>query len=172
MLGGRDISVAYTGIGPKRARDALESIAPLCAGGVIVNVGIAGALTDELSIGEWREIGTVAMDAPAAGPVRANLAGAHERAVLVTSEGGITNSAAALALAEKHDAALVDMEAYVIARFARHRKLRCHILKMVSDRADRNLTIDMEEALEIYRETCVSQVTRLLRRLRSAVNSN
>ncbi len=130
-----------TGIGVK------EINVPFDSNSIIINVGIAGALSNKFKIGDWIEISKV-------NNLNCNIVNKLKTATLVTVNQPIVNETEA----KKLDADLVDMEGYVVANFAKKNNLKCYILKMVSDFANENSSTDYKKSMETYNKTCFEKL--------------
>ncbi len=130
-----------TGIGVK------EINVPFDSNSIIINIGIAGSLTNKFKKGEWIEISKV-------NNLNCNIVDKLKVATLVTVNQPVVNETEA----KKLDADLVDMEGLHILNFTKENNLKCYILKMVSDFANENSSTDYKKSMETYNKTCFEKL--------------
>jgi adenosylhomocysteine nucleosidase len=126
------VIVAVGGIGTIRARAAADAAYHHAGGdvGMLVSVGLAGALAPEWNIADIFEPATVIDDADGIGIETAAGAG-----TLITA-GTVADAGVKQLLAAKHIAQAVDMEAYAVADVARIHGVRFRAIKAISDESD------------------------------------
>ncbi|MGE0483906.1 MAG: hypothetical protein AB7Q81_07190 [Gammaproteobacteria bacterium] len=136
VFGAGDVVVAIGGMGLDAARAAVERLAAMPALRRVVNLGIAGSLTDSLRVGDVLEVAEVCSEQP------------HAPAFVTTPTGGDRGPRVARLLSRDQPvfdpalrarlsalADLVDMEGYAVAAACAERGLDCVLLKSVSDDA-------------------------------------
>ena len=134
-------NVFCTGIGVKEIKIPFDS------NSIIINIGIAGALSTKFKIGDWRGISKV-------NNLNCNIVNELKTATLITVNKPFLSEIEA----KKLDADLVDMEGLHILNLAQKNKLKCYILKMVSDFANENSSTDYKKSMEIYNKTCFEKL--------------
>jgi|GEM_PF-1388871 len=134
-----------TGIGLK------EINVPFDSNSIIINIGIAGSITDKFKIGEWIEISKV-------NNLNCNIVDKLKAATLVTVNQPVVNETEA----KKLDADLVDMEGFAVAKFALKNNLQFYILKMVSDFAGENSSEEYKKSMELYNKSCLNNLQLLI----------
>jgi nucleoside phosphorylase len=147
-LGSVEVVLAATGDGATRAGRGAAALFDLHRPRALVGMGVAGALTDDLSVFDVlaaRQVRDAGAEAPAPdGPMLARalaIPGARE-ATFVTSPGPVVTRAAKAALAAACGAgvtAAVDMESAAWARQAAQRQIPFAILRAISDGPDEEL---------------------------------
>ena len=148
-LGNVHVVLAATGDGARRARRGLAALCEAHRPGTIVGVGVAGALTHELSVFDVLVARRVLGDGSDAPPPDAGMAssalaipGARE-ATFLTVPAPVVTRAARGALAASVDAdgapVAVDMESAAWAREAGERRIPYALLRVVNDGADDEL---------------------------------
>lgn len=136
LFGAEDLLIAIGGMGLGAARDAVERLAGTHALRRIVNLGIAGSLTDSLAVGEVVDVAEVRSerpDAPAFATVPVRGAAGPRVARLLSRDEPVFDPALRTRLSGVAD--LVDMEGYAVAERCAERGLDCVLLKSVSDDA-------------------------------------
>jgi adenosylhomocysteine nucleosidase len=121
--------VAIGGIGEKCARHAAETVVDYGQPAILLSVGIAGAISPELKVGDVGRIREV-VDAATGEryPTR------EGKWVLATSQ-DVSDAAEKQELRRKYGADVVDMEAAAVAQVARERGLEFAAVKSISDDA-------------------------------------
>ena len=135
------VQVFCTGIGIKKIN------VPFDRNSIIINIGIAGALSTQFKIGDWLKISKV-------NNLNCNIVDELKTATLISVNEPVLSETEA----KKLDADLVDMEGLHILRFAKKNNLKCYILKMVSDFANENSSTDYKKSMEIYNKTCFEKL--------------
>lgn len=125
-----DIVVVCGGIGKEAARRAAEAVIALYAPAAIYSAGFAGALTDQLKIGDVLRPGRI-VNAGDGSSVTFD----GGEGVLVTF-GTIASSKQKKNLREAYAAQAVDMEAAAVARAAGARGVKFSVIKVISDECD------------------------------------
>ena len=163
-LCGREVVLAVCGIGKVFASLCAEAMILRYAPALIVNIGVAGTLTNELSIGDMA-IGTAAvchdMDTTAIGdppgwisgigrieiPLSEDAAGRFEDAcrkvgvkarlgVIASGDKFISDRAEKQAIAERYRAVACEMEGQAITQVCFVNGTPCAVLRSISDNAD------------------------------------
>ena len=114
---------------------------------IILNIGIAGALSKQFKIGDWLTISKI-------NNVNCNIVNELKTATLFTVNKPIIKEAEA----KKINADLVDMEGFHIFNFAKKNKLKCYIIKMVSDFANETSSTDYKISMKVYNKTCFEKL--------------
>ena len=146
---GRKILLAQTGMGKQRAQAATRHLVERYPITTLVSLGFAGALTDELRVGDVVLYSAVHCADDAASQqgaycvsddLLARATGALEGvAVNISCKTGVTVPHAVLSpeekgeLADSFDASVVDMESYWIAEIASERRIPLVIIRSGSD---------------------------------------
>lgn len=120
-------AVAIAGVGRAAGQRAAQIVIRETDPAILVSAGLCGALRPELKAGEVVQIGTVIDEAD--GSRYVTEAGGH---VLVTAS-AVAGEPAKLRLAQRFQAAVVDMEGAAVAQAAERHGLRFFALKAVSD---------------------------------------
>jgi len=145
--------VLICGMGPAAAAAALDGVIARYTPRRVLNCGVAGSLSDALTIGEIRQISAVA-DASGYGTPRhpaalaylsapselfTPLPGHVGRARLLSQAVPVFDRARRAVLSARGD--LIDMEGAAVARLCRSRAVPCGLIKVVSDHANDRATL-------------------------------
>jgi nucleoside phosphorylase len=166
LLNDVPIIIACTGIGMQKTRTVLDEIGKLIDGSVVLNTGIAGALSDCIHPGDWCEITGVVNAGDHKQYCAAAITGVVPPVRLLSVDDPVTDRVQAENLYRQHSAEVVDMEGYAVAEFCELHGVDWHMLKMISDYADINAHKDYSAQLEVYSSGCVDMLRRLIERLR------
>ncbi len=139
------VQLFYTGIGAKEINVSVDD------NSIIINIGIAGSLSNQFKIGDWFTVSKV-------NNINCNVVDEFKVATLITVNEPVKSDSEA----KKLNADLVDMEGLFVAEFAQKNKLQCYILKMVSDFADENFVHDCKKSMETYNNTCFENLKCLI----------
>ena len=142
-------TIVISGMGKRAARDAAEYLIASCGATAVVNVGICGAVSDELQPGEVLRVSAV-MDGDRAdaeqitcdGDLWDRLAPAR----LASVDEPVFEDDRRLQLARQAD--LVDMEGIAVAETCRRHGIACCMVKGVSDLADNSGKESIRENIE------------------------
>jgi adenosylhomocysteine nucleosidase len=133
-LAGRPVAGMVTGVGTELAAAATRRLLAAVDVGLVMVVGISGAVDDRTPIGTIIEPALV-VDGASGEEFRPAPAGAAgPRGTLWTSDGLITDQATVAGLRE-HGIVALDMETAAIARECDSRGVRWSVLRAISDRA-------------------------------------
>jgi adenosylhomocysteine nucleosidase len=130
--------VCICGMGPDRARAGTEQLLQQYAVTAVLNVGVAGALTDGLPVGGLYRVAKACRwpDVEIMFACREDRWTELPRAVLATAEEPVFDPLRRAAMAQH--AELVDMEGAVIAQCCQARSVPCYAIKGVTDLAGTN----------------------------------
>jgi adenosylhomocysteine nucleosidase len=146
----RDAMLGCTGDGPRCAAAGLAAFLDRFQPAEIIFLGIAGALSPELAVGDII-VGTEVHDAPAPDPVlieRALAIGGVFAGKIVSTERIATTAAEKTRLRAATGAAVVDLESASWARVAAARGVPFVIVRAVSDTATETLPIDFNRFMD------------------------
>lgn len=153
--------VACTGIGMHKTSAVLAEIRELAAGSIVLNIGIAGALADCIHPGDWREITGVTYEGTDKQYYASSVTSIVPSVRLLSVDSPITDRSHAESLYRRYAAEVVDMEGFAVAEFCESHAMAWHMLKMITDYADRNAPADCSAQLAVYSASCV-ELTHLL----------
>ena len=128
-------SFIKTGIGIKNTINSLTKLHNFISSGIIVNIGMAGALNPNYQTGFWLAVNKLS-STETDETITCEHCDCFPTASILTSKNEIIEKISRDNLFKKFNAPLVDMEAFYIARFAKRKKMPCFIFKFVSDFAD------------------------------------
>lgn len=166
MIGSMSARAVMTGIGPTRARAAVDETLRQIAPKRVLHVGVAGALDPKLSIGQLLVIEQVSDEFGGLINVEpwlfpSSALRAHSRTVSRPA----MSTAEKAALRAQSSADVVDMESYVIASTCQDRGIPLAILRAVSDDAQETLLEPLVTCLgEDGRLNWPLAISRLIRR--------
>ncbi len=146
LIAGKDlVSVVSGGLAEALAARLENALTRFKVAGV-VSVGLGGALSPALAVGDWvvaervtDGVTTWETDAAWTGRIAAVLGARARRGALAGSDVMVANAEAKAALHQATGALAVDMESHVAARIARAHGLPFAALRVMSDAADRTL---------------------------------
>lgn len=125
-----DTVVVCAGIGPRAARRAAEYAVAEYNPELLVSAGLAGALTQELKVGEAIVPSTIVHSTTGE-----RHATGHGSGVLVSAS-EIAGPEAKRLFARQHGAQLIDMEAAAVVEVAKQNGIAFTVVKAISDEAD------------------------------------
>lgn len=147
-----------SGIGPYKTEETLEKILELKEWNFVLNIGVAGALIDDLKKGDVCVIDSVSqvlfdpLDEEEPGEesfsTQAGLGPAYPELGLVSVDEPVTDAGRRQDLALKGH--LVDMEGFTVAMLCSLFDLPCYMFKVVSDFADEKAKKDVYAGLSDY----------------------
>jgi nucleoside phosphorylase len=165
-IGGATVDLIVSGMGPERAARAMAAAASRDYAACIAS-GFAGALTPALDVSEVvaakfaRQAGSEAsVPADTALLAQAVSAGAKSIEALVSSERVATNAAEKAALATSGDA--VDMESFTVLTAARERGIPGVAIRVISDRHDQAIPVDLSKAVDEHGQVSIGAVLRMV----------
>ena len=126
--------IVISEMGLENAGRATEYLIDRHGVGAVVNLGICGALSDEIRVGEIYRITTVVEESGAETACQRGAWGDLPTARLASVSEPVFQADRRAALAERAD--VVDMEGASVAAVCNARNIPCHLLKGVSDMAD------------------------------------
>lgn len=134
------IHLLRTGVGMQKARDVLTAYLQKYHPYKIINVGTAGALNPNLTMGMVTEVVNIQSeysDIVHINPLYSNKQ-IFERANLLTVKEAVTDKQQKRKIFTEFKADIVDMEAYTLAKIASQNDIDFHCVKIISDLADNN----------------------------------
>lgn len=167
LCGPQNFLVLQTGVGAERMQTAMDWLfnntdPPR----LIVSAGYAGALHDELRVGDTFLASDVVDHDASAWPVPWPADTSYRRGRLVTARHFVPTPAAKRELASKHQALIVDMETAVIARACAARNIPFACLRTVSDAVEPALSPQIVHLLSNGRVPVVRLAWAIVRRPR------
>ncbi len=165
-IGGVTVDFLVTGMGPVRAARAMDAIASQEYACCIAS-GVAGALQPNLGVGD-----IVVPRAVLESGTTNGIACDPQLVERATSSGGrvidamISCDRVASTLGEKahlgESASAVDMESFAILNAAQRRNIRALVIRIISDRHDQVLPVDLSTAVDERGQVSIGAVLRLV----------
>lgn len=168
VSGAATVDFLVSGMGPAYAARAMDAIAD---GGhsIYIAAGFAGALRSECTIGDIvipksiRSEATDELASPDAQLVaQAIAAGGQSVATLVSSDRIATTVEEKKRLGQRAEA--VDMESFTVVSAAQRRKIPSLAVRIISDRHDQALPVDLSAAVDDRGQVAVGSVLRIAAR--------
>ena len=163
----RKLHLLQTGIGMNNARVMLSEYLETYHPERILNIGTAGALNPEVVIGSVMQVEIILNETYdkiyteliSPGPVYL------KKAALLTMSRAVVDQKRKEKLFNNYKADLVDMEAFALAGIAAAKNIRLSCIKVVSDNADNNASIDFKnnykDAVKCLSESIISYLNSL-----------
>ena len=163
----RKLHLLQTGIGMNNARVMLSEYLETYHPERILNIGTAGALNPEVVIGSVMQVEIILNETfdkiytelISPGPVYL------KKAALLTMSRAVVDQKRKEKLFNNYKADLVDMEAFALAGIAAAKNIRLSCIKVVSDNADNNASIDFKnnykDAVKCLSESIISYLNSL-----------
>lgn len=163
----RKLHLLQTGIGMNNARVMLSEYLETYHPERILNIGTAGALNPEVVIGSVMQVEIILnktfdkiyTELISPGPVYL------KKAALLTMSRAVVDQKRKEKLFNNYKADLVDMEAFALAGIAAAKNIRLSCIKVVSDNADNNASIDFKnnykDAVKCLSESIISYLNSL-----------
>ena len=163
----RKLHLLQTGIGMNNARVMLSEYLETYHPERILNIGTAGALNPEVVIGSVMQVEIILnktfdkiyTELISPGPVYL------KKAALLTMSRAVLDQKRKEKLFNNYKADLVDMEAFALAGIAAAKNIRLSCIKVVSDNADNNASIDFKnnyrDAVKCLSESIISYLNSL-----------
>jgi nucleoside phosphorylase len=165
-IGAASVDFLVTGMGPQRAARAMEAIASQEYAFCIAS-GFAGSLHRDLAVGDIvvpkavRESGsanTIVCDSELV--ERTVSSGGTKIEAMVSCDGVATTVAGKARLAES--GAAVDMESFAIIEAAQRRNIRAVVIRVISDRHDQALPVDLSTTIDERGQVSIGAVLRIV----------
>lgn len=150
----KKLHILRTGIGIQKAGETLSSYLEEYRPEIIINMGTAGALNPEFSIGLMTEPAIIQNDkAEIINPIPL-FQGQFllKKSTLITLDEPVVTQKQKNRLFKNYIIDIVDTEAFVLADLSRQNKIDFHCLKVISDQADENTLNDFKDNYEIIIE--------------------
>ena len=163
----RKLHLLQTGIGMNNARVMLSEYLETYHPERILNIGTAGALNPEVVIGSVMQVEIILNETfdkiytELISPGSVYL----KKAALLTMSRAVVDQKRKEKLFNNYKADLVDMEAFALAGIAAAKNIRLSCIKVVSDNADNNASIDFKnnykDAVKCLSESIISYLNSL-----------
>lgn len=153
------IHIIITGVGHKKTKTTISKISDLIYSGYIINFGLAGALKQNLKIGEWKKITSCLHENHSLIINNSN----QQSLAIATVKKCVSSEKEKETLREKYNADIVDMEAYFIANLAKQKNLPCKIIKMISDLANENTKQSFNNSMKKYEAEATNFLIELIK---------
>ncbi len=162
----QEVLVLISGMGPVASSSAISNLLATESVEMVINIGIAGALNNQLPVGKLAAIKSVAAlteqtEEPLEWiPISGNFSADLPQYRLISVPEPLFDDDRRTVLAEAAD--MVDMEGAAIARVCLQHKIPCHLIKGISDSAGTGDRRDLQKNLtEVSQALCDKVVTEI-----------